>query len=118
MTWKVHWEDEAKIERRAYMSMPLEDLLACISSGYYGRYYQVWDVVGRRANLGQAGWVLFEVLKRRGDSLHCVPCAEALLKLMDTNRFSPVDLGGTHEEVPENVAELKAMLEAQIGIRP
>lgn len=117
MTWQDHWEDEAERERIDYEAAPVEHLLQNISDGLYGRYYQVWDIVARRADPVSAAWILFDVLERDIDYLHRMPCAEALLKLLDCDRFRPVDLGGTHAEVTENLAALMVVIETKIGPR-
>jgi hypothetical protein len=118
MSWQDQWEADADDERAAFLAMSMDDLLEAVRLGRYGLYHQIWDVIAQRADLAQAGWVLFDVLERDIDYLHRMPCAEALLILMGDDRYEPVDLAGTHDEVAANVQDLKAVLTARIGSRP
>ena len=118
MSWQDHWEEGAAHERAQFETASVAQLLEQVTLGDYGRYHQVWDVIARRAHLATAGWVLFEVLGRDIDYLHRMPCAEALLRLMDSDRFQPVDLGGTHDCTQDNLRVLRRHLEERLGPRP
>ena len=115
MSWQDQWEDAAATERAAYEAMAPDALLERVRDGRLGNYSQIWEVVAGRATLAQAGWVLFDVLERDIDYLHRMPCAEALLNLMECEEFTPADLGGTHQEVSGNLCDLKKMLRERIG---
>lgn len=118
MSWQDQWEDAAAQERASYAEMPVARMLERVGKGLYGSYSQVWMAIAERAELSEAGWVLFDVLERDIDYLHRMPCAEALLALMGTDEFQPADLGGTHEKVAANLTGLRTILERQIGPRP
>ena len=118
MTWQDQWEDAAARERASYEEMPVALLLERVRKGLYGSYSQIWAVIAERAELSEAGWPLFDVLKRDIDYLYRMPCADALLSLMVCDEFQPADLGGTHDQVADNLSDVRSMLEEQIGPRP
>jgi len=92
--FQAHWERGARAEYDAAMRRPVVELVADARAGRHGEYHQLWRAIAARATLAQAGLVLLEVL--RGDYPYLVRyhAADALLALLGTTEFEPVDLSG------------------------
>ncbi len=115
--FQERWEQEAGKERQRYDTRPIPVLLDEINRGSYGQYYQIWYSIADRATAAQAGWVLFEALKRPIDYLYRYHCAAALLKLMQLKEFEPVELT-SRPKTPENLAQIEQILAARLGPPP
>ena len=115
-TWKDYYDEAAEMERQHLRKLPIETILENVKQGRYGSYYVVWEIIGRRANLEEAGLILIEVLERDIDYLIRMNCAlYALLKLMPDCPFSAADLAGDHPEMKSNVALLKKYILRKIS---
>lgn len=114
-TWQDHWDEAADDEYRSMEERPLSELLADAGSGRFGSYYTIWRVIGRKAALAEAGWVLFAVLEGEADYLHRYHCAGALLELLRNIGMEPVDLSADHKAKRENLARLRRQLVSRIG---
>jgi len=68
------------------------ELVADARAGRYGEYYQLWRAIADQTTLPQSGPVLLEVLRRDSTYLVRYHAAVALLALLDTAEFDPVDL--------------------------
>ena len=118
----MHWRDEydvhADAARRAVDARPVAALIEDVRRGRYGDYYSIWYSIAERASLGNAGWVLFDVLKRNIDYLYRYHCAAALIALLGSAEFEPVQLsGGPAHEMPRHLERLRGLLEACLGPR-
>lgn len=113
--WKDKWDEYSKLEREEMESLPLERLLEDVRQGRYGKYYNIWYVITRRATLEEAGWVLFQVLKKDIDYLYRYHCAAALIELLGVDEFEPVNLSADLEKTRDNIDRLKMILIERIG---
>ncbi len=114
--WKDRWDEYSKLEREEMESLPPERLLDNVSQGRYGRYYNIWYVIAERSTLEEAGWVLFQVLKKNDiDYLYRYHSAAALIELLGDNEFEPVDLSADHEKIRDNIDRLNIILVERIG---
>ena len=104
-----------KLEREEMESLPLERLLEDVSKGRYGKYYNIWCVIAEHSSLEEAGWVLFQVLKKDIDYLYRYHCAAALIELLGVDEFEPVDLSADLEKTRDNIDRLKMILVELIG---
>jgi len=110
MSWQEKWEEYASLERKKYIEMKEEDLLAEASGGRWGSYYTIWYVIAERVSSSRAVPVLFSVLNRETDYLYRYHAAAALLKLARIDRYTAVDLSGGHPGVKDNLRSVEAML--------
>ncbi len=115
--FQKHWEEHAEDERRRYDRRPVRELLDAIRRADYGEYYVIWYSIAERATAAEAGWVLFEVLKRPIDYLYRYHCATALLQLLPLQEFEPVDLT-SRPATPENLARVEQELRTRFGPPP
>lgn len=113
--WRDRWDEYSKIEREEMESLPFKRLLDNIRQGKYGRYYTIWYVIAERSSLEEAGWVLFQVLKKDIDYLYRYHSAAALIELLGDNEFEPVDLSTDHEKIQDNIDRLNRILIERIG---
>ena len=118
LTWQDHWEAAAGEERQAYDSRPLQELLDALQNGYFGGYFNLPYSIAARASLAEAGWPLYDVLRRDVDYLHRYHCAAALLKLLGETPWEAVHLSATIHDLNKNLADLQRLLEERIGPRP
>ena len=104
--FQAEWERAAGAEYDAYIRRSAAGLVADARAGRYGDYYQLWRAIAARATLPLAGMVLLEVL--RGDDPYLVRyhAANALLALLGTAEFAPVDLSADR---PGQVARVDAV---------
>jgi hypothetical protein len=105
--FQAHWEREAASEYDGYLAQPAAALVAEVRARRYGEYYQLWRAVAARATLDQAGNLLLEVLRRNEPYLVRYHAASALLALLGTKEFDPVELSA--EARPEIAANLEAV---------
>ena len=113
--WKDKWDEYSKLEREKMNLISPEHLLEDVRQGRYGNYYNIWYVIARRATLEEAGWVLFQVLKKDIDYLYRYHCAAALIELLGVDEFEPVDLSADLEKTRDNIDRLKMVLVELIG---
>ncbi|MCK4505229.1 MAG: hypothetical protein KAW14_06415 [Candidatus Aegiribacteria sp.] len=113
--WKDKWDEYSKLEREEIEYFPLERLLDNVSQGRYGRYYNIWYVIAERSSLEEAGWVLFHVLKKDIDYLYRYHSAAALIELLGSDEFEPVDLSADHEKTRDNIDRMNMILIERIG---
>src|SRR5436309_2631494 len=79
--FQIHWAEEASGEQDAFMAMSLQSLLDRVKARDFGKYYSLWPAISSKASLGEAGWVLFDVLRSQVDYLVRYHCADALIKI-------------------------------------
>lgn len=115
LDWRELWEQHADKEREYLDRLPVEALLENVNSGQYGDYYNIWRSIADRADIKIAGWLLFDSLKTELDYLHRYHCAEALLTLLQSNEYEPVELSSENHHYKENIGKLSKLLEAKIG---
>ncbi len=119
---KFQEEYEAESDRAfaALSAVPIQTLLDRVREADFGKSYSLWHVIGAKATLPQAGWILFDVLNSPADYLNRYHCAAALIKISGPllAEFTPVTL--TVEKLHpmrENLAKVQAKLLATIGPR-
>ena len=118
MNWRDEYDLHADAARRAVDAQPVESLIEQVRGGRYGNYYGIWYSIAQRASLERAGWVLFDVLHRNIDYLYRYHCAAALIALLQTDAFQPVQLsGGAAHDTPRHLDRLRGVLEARLGPR-
>ena len=109
-SWQDYWEEAAQQERRYYESLSTDELLLAIDQGRYGQYYVIWKIIVSRTEFPKLAPYFLKVLKSNIDYLYRMNCAEALLSLLPDCPFSPVDIGGDHTEVKDNVNRLEQII--------
>src|SRR5262245_19858670 len=97
--------------------MNVATLVEHIRDGRFGDYHTIWYSLARRASLGEAAWILLDVLESKAPYLARYHCAAALLKLMQCTDFEPVALSAGSFPVARNLAEVRSRVEARIGAR-
>ncbi len=113
--WRDRWDEYSKIEREEMESLPPERLLESVERGRYGSYYTIWYVIAERSSLEEAGWLLFQVLKKDINYLYRYHSAAALIELLGDNEFEPVDLSADHEQTRDNIDRMNMILIERIG---
>lgn len=109
--FQADWEREAHAEYEACLRRPPEGLVSDAELGRYGEYYQLWRAIAARATLASAGRVLFDVLHRDDPYLVRYHAAKALLSLLGTTEFEPVDLSGSRAQRAANLERVGEMLQ-------
>jgi len=115
--WRDEWESHADAEAAKYEQAPVALLLSDIRHARFGDYYTLWSAVARRASLAEAGWLLLDVLRSDAPYLTRYHCADALLKLLRCDEFEAVALSAERFPLARNLAQVRALVEAQIGAR-
>lgn len=107
--WREMWEKHAEMERADYDARPVTDLLDDIRVRRFGSYYSIWYSIATRSTLKESGWALLDVLEHRSyDYLYRYHAAAALIQLMDSNRWQPVDVSADEAEgFDERLREFK-----------
>ncbi len=113
--WKDKWDEYSKLEREEMNSIPPERLLDDVRQGRYGNYYNIWYVIAERSSLEEAGWMLFQVLKKDIDYLYRYHCAAALIELLGGYEFERVNLSADQEKIQDNIDRLNRILIERIG---
>lgn len=116
--WKTQYEASADAEFVDFSARPLDELLAAIRSGQAGEYFQVWQAGADRGTAAQVGWTLFDVLVSDRPYLERYHCAGALLRVLGSVEFKPVQLSAAWPSRAENLMKLRQLLEAAAGPRP
>jgi membrane protease YdiL (CAAX protease family) len=106
------WERAADAEHRAYAERPPAALLDDARAGRYGEYYQLWRAIAARTTLHDAGAVLIDVLRRDAPYLVRYHAAAALIQLLGTTTFEPVDLSADRPDRAANLDALGRMVQA------
>ena len=92
----------------------MTELLADIGASRFGGYYQIWDSLGARATLAEAGSLLYGILESPANYLIRYHCAAALISIAGAyaDGYSRVQLSahGT-ERVAEHLAALRQKLQ-------
>ena len=112
--FQADWEREAHAEYEAYMRRPSEALISDAEYSRYGEYYQLWRAIAARTTLASAGKVLFDVLHRDDPYLVRYHAAKALLSLLGTTEFEPVDLSGNRPRRAANLERVGEMLREHV----
>ena len=116
--WRDQYDAHATNESDQYMKMPLDQLIKKFKSGKLGDYRVIWSALGERAALKDVGWDLYDFLCSEHEYLDRYNCARALLKLMNSQAFEPVDISAKRgDNLGNNLKKLKIMLEEKIGPR-
>ena len=115
--WRDDWERAAEKERAHYDRLPLGVLVDNVRRGRFGDYYTVWYSIAGRSTLREAGSVLFAVLVSDAPYLVRYHCAAALLALLKTSDFEPVELSALRYPLRTNLTLVRERIEAQIGPR-
>jgi hypothetical protein len=113
--WQEAWEYHARAELDDLRTRPAADLLAAVRAGRFGGHYVLWDAIAERATLAEAAGPLMAVLESDADYLDRYHCAAALLRLMASVRWEPVQLSANVPERPARLAAVRAELERRIG---
>lgn len=116
--WKSQYEAAADAEFADCSARPLDELLAAIRSGQAGEYFQVWQAVAERGSAAQVGWTLFDVLDSDRPYLERYHCASALLRVLGSAEFEPVQLSAAWPTRTSDLVRVRALLEAAAGPRP
>lgn len=116
--WRAQWDAHASNESKRYADMPLDELMANLRAGKLGDYRTIWKAIAERGILKEIGWELFDLLQSDHDYLDRYHCADALLKLMKSNAFKPVELSAKYgDQLAKNLKKLETLLEQKIGPR-
>lgn len=114
--WQEAWEAHARRELDDLRARPVPELLRLVRAGRFGGYFVLWDAIAERATLAEAGWPLFAVLVSNADYLDRYHCASALIKLLGTRDWGPVQLtAGEEEERQAHLIQLRTELEHRVG---
>ncbi len=113
--WRDEWDCEATAESDRYDTRPLSHLLEDIEHGRYGEYHTIWYALAKRAGAHDAAWVLFRVLRSDAPYLARYHCAAALLQVLRTAAFQPVELSAERFPLEQNFAKVRALIEARVG---
>jgi hypothetical protein len=108
--FQADWERSAGAEYEAYLRRSAAGLIADARAGRYGEYYQLWRAIAAKATLSLAGTVLLDVLHRDDPYLVRYHAAKALLTLLGTEQFQPVDLAGNRADRAANLETIGMML--------
>jgi hypothetical protein len=116
--WREQWDAHASGESKKYLEMPLDELVNKFRTGKLGDYQTIWNVIGKRAAFQDIGWELYDFLRSDHEYLDRYHCADTLLKLMQSDAFTPVELSAKHgDNLEKNLRELETLLEQKIGPR-
>lgn len=123
MDWAERvWAHAAKEERDRCDARSVDELVAEIRAGNYGRVYQIWSSLTARASLQQVGWLFFDLLNSDADYLIRYHCANALFSIGHLHEHGFRDGGelsvSTRYPVDKNLARLREVLELKLGPRP
>lgn len=113
--WQEAWEYHARAELDDLGTRPAAELLALVRAGRFGGYYVLWDAIAERASLPEAAAPLLTVLESEADYLDRYHCAAALLRLMGSAAWEPVQLTADTAARPANLAALRAALAQHLG---
>jgi len=112
------YEAESDREYKRLAAKPVAKLLEQVRSAKFTDNYQLWHVIGDKASLQLAGWILFDVLSSTADYLNRYHCAAALIKLggAPLAAYTPVMLSAEKAQpVKQNLAAVEGVLRAMIG---
>ena len=112
--FQAHWEQAAGAEYDAYLQQPVADLVADARDGRYGEFYQLWRAIAARATLPLAGEVLLEVLHRDAPYLVRYHAAQALLEMLSTTAFDPVNLSGSRAGQEARLEAVSRLLQERL----
>lgn len=108
--FQADWEQAARAEYDRYLCLSTATLLAEVSARRYGEYYQLWRAIAARATLAEAGRVLLGVLRCEDPYLVRYHAAGALLSLLGTEAFQPVELAAERPDRSAHVDAIERML--------
>ena len=108
--FQVEWERAAGAEYEAYIRRSPAELIADARARHFGEYYQLWRAIAARATLPLAGKVLLEVLRCDNPYLVRYHAAGALLLLLGTEKFEPVDLSADRPGRAASLDEVERLL--------
>jgi hypothetical protein len=114
--WREQWEREAHDELARLRDIPPSELLAQITRGDYGRYYQIWYALQGRTTIEETGALLLRILHSSVDYLVRYHCANLLLSLYNPSpgEFDAVKLSGREKyDVDRNLKEYERALHAR-----
>lgn len=115
MDWRERYEIEAASELATFDQEPVYELLDRVANRMYGKYFSLWRSIAQRAELEQAGWLLFEVLQTEPEYLQRYHCAAALLTLMGLDRTDAVRYSADSADRHTNLDDLETALSDRIG---
>jgi len=113
--FQAHWERGAGAEYDAYMRRSAAELIADARAGRHGEYYQLWPAIAAQTTLPQSGPVLLEVLRRGSTYLVRYHAAVALLTLLGTTEFDPVDLTAGRPGEAARLDALERLLQERLN---
>jgi hypothetical protein len=114
--WREQWEREASDELARLREVPSSELLAQITRGDYGRYYQIWYALEGRTTIEEAGALLLRILHSSVGYLIRYHCANLLLSLFNLSpgELDAVKLSGREKyDVDRNLEEYERALHAR-----
>jgi hypothetical protein len=115
MAWRERYEIEAASAQAMFDQKPVDELLDRAANRMYGKYFSIWRSIAERAELEQAGWLMFEVLQTEQDYLTRYHCAAALLALMGLDRADAVRHSADSADRHNNLLDLETELSGRIG---
>jgi len=115
--WRKQWEDHADAEQARYDAMSTSALLDDVRRGRFGDYRTIWYALGKRAAAPEAAWMLFDVLTSQATYLDRYHCAAALLQLLGSTEWEPVELSAACFPVAENLSRVQKRIESNLGPR-
>jgi hypothetical protein len=120
--FQEHWEKASSAERQQYESVPIEKLISLVENHDYGKYYQIWPVLGSKAAIEDVGPLLVEILKSDIDYLTRYHCAGCLLMIFNPfpSLFRPEKLSAREkyyvdQHIEEYEEEMKKKLKESTG---
>lgn len=114
--FQADWEQAAHAEYDLYLALPSAGLIGQARDRRYGECYQLWRAIAAKATLTEAGWVLLDVVRRDSEEyLVRYHAAAALLALLGTSIFEPVDLSADRPQRVANLDRVEEMLRERIG---
>ena len=110
--FQERWDGEAPRENTTFDKMSVRQLLELVRLKQWGDYHTLWNAIGSRATLPEAGPMLMEVLHSDVEYLNRYHCAAALIKIAgDKLRdWTPVQLSAGSHPYRENLKKVATIL--------
>ena len=108
--FQADWERAAGAEYDRYVELPVAELIADVIARRYGECHQHWRAIAAKVMLAEAGWVLLAVLRGEDPYLVSSHAAVALLALVCTQEFEPVQLSAERPDRDANIDAVERMI--------
>jgi hypothetical protein len=111
--FQQHFEQTAEAEANRFDSMPVAELIAEINASRFGRTYQIWYSLAKRASPDEVNALFLAFLDSNADYLQRYHCAAALIQVNQLAKWQPHELSAAPKfPVADNLKALKDELGA------